>query len=50
MYKCEKNETCNFGEVSFMKKKINKIKRRCIINKRFARYVADLFGGNNVYC
>lgn len=39
MYKCEKNETCNFGEVSFMK-------YRCIV-KKICKY-CESFDENNV--
>lgn len=38
MYKCEKNETCNFGEVSFMK-------YRCIV--KICKY-CESFDENNV--
>lgn len=55
MYKCEKNVTCNFGEVSFMKEYCIESKEeqllkespdeKCIINDVFTlylRYHADV--------
>lgn len=44
MYKCEKNVTCNFGEVSFMKK-------YCIESKEFlkeSRMLWDLLDENGI--